>query len=94
MGKYIIAQIMNEAFYPEYIKNSYKPMGRRPTAQLKNGKRDFPGGPVAKTLCPHCRAPTLDPWPGILRAAARVCMPRLKTGDPLCHSQNPAQPNK
>ena len=78
---------MNKAFYPEYIKNSYKPTGRRQTAQLKNSKRDFPSGPVAKTLCSQCRVPRLDPW-------QVSCMPQLKTGDPLCHSQNPAQPNK
>ena len=56
MGKYLIAQIMNEAFYPEYIKSSYKPMGRRQTAQLKNGKGT---SPVVQWL--RLRAPTAGP---------------------------------
>ena len=27
-------------------------------------KRDFPGGPVAKTPSSQCRGPSLDPWSG------------------------------
>ena len=69
---------MSEAFYPEYLKNSNKPMGRRPTAQLKNSKRDFPGGPLAKTPCSQCRGPRLDPWPGILYAAAKSLLATTK----------------
>lgn len=38
MGEYITVQIMNKAFYPEYIKNSYKPMLRIQITQ-KNSKR-------------------------------------------------------
>ena len=26
--------------------------------------RDFPGGPVAKTLCSQCRGPRFDSWLG------------------------------
>ena len=26
--------------------------------------RDFPGGPVARTLCFQCRGPGFDPWSG------------------------------
>ena len=26
--------------------------------------RDFPGGPVAKTLCSQDRGPEFDTWPG------------------------------
>ena len=26
--------------------------------------RDFPGGPMAKTLCSQCRGPGLNPWSG------------------------------
>ena len=33
--------------------------------------RDFPGGPVVKTLCFHCREYRFDPWPG--------------NWDPTCH---------
>ena len=26
--------------------------------------RDFPGGPVAETICSQCRGPGFDPWSG------------------------------
>ena len=29
---------------------------------INNNSRDFPGGPVAKTLPFQCRGPMLDPW--------------------------------
>ena len=32
--------------------------------QLKNYSGDFPGGPVVKTPCFHCRGRRLDPWLG------------------------------
>ena len=32
--------------------------------ELKAGCQDFPGGPVAKTLCSPCRGPGFDPWSG------------------------------
>ena len=28
------------------------------------GGEDFPGGPVAKTLCSQCRGTRFDPWSG------------------------------
>ena len=31
---------------------------------IKTLSRDFPGGPVAKTLCSHAGGPTFDPWSG------------------------------
>ena len=31
---------------------------------IKNKYRDFPGGPVAKTLSSQCRGPRFDPWSG------------------------------
>ena len=31
---------------------------------LKIGNRDFPGGPVVKTLHFHCRGYGFDPWSG------------------------------
>ena len=31
---------------------------------LKEKIRDFPGGPVARALCSHCRGPGFDPWSG------------------------------
>ena len=34
--------------------------------------REFPGGPVVRTLCFHCGIHGLDPWPGELRS----CMQR------------------
>ena len=30
---------------------------------FKNSE-DFPGGPVARTLCSQCRGPRFDPWSG------------------------------
>ena len=30
----------------------------------KLGFGDFPGGPVVKTLCFHCRGCRFSPWPG------------------------------
>ena len=33
--------------------------------ELQEGlERDFPGGPVAKTLSSQCRGPRFDPWSG------------------------------
>ena len=45
----------------------------------KKTHRDFPGGPVVKTLCFQCRGPGFDPWSGnwILHAA---------TKNPACHT--------
>ena len=34
------------------------------TIQLKDVEGDFPGGPMAKTLCSQCRVPRFDPWSG------------------------------
>ena len=31
---------------------------------LKTFFRDFPDGPVAKTLCSQCRGPGFNPWSG------------------------------
>ena len=36
--------------------------------------RDFPGGPVAETICSQCRGPGFDPWSG-----TRSHMPQLRT---------------
>ena len=33
-------------------------------SHFKSGLRDFPGGPVGKTLCSQCRRPGFDPWSG------------------------------
>ena len=34
------------------------------TGREKKPFRDFPGGPMAKTPCSHCRQPRFDPWSG------------------------------
>ena len=34
--------------------------------------QDFPGSPVAKTLCFQFRGPGFDPWSGTLHAATKV----------------------
>jgi len=33
---------------------------------LKTGKRNFPGSPVAKTPCSQYSRPESDPWSGLL----------------------------
>ena len=33
----------------------------------RSGLWDFPGGPVVKTPCFHCRGHRFDPWSGNLR---------------------------
>ena len=35
-----------------------------PESILKSRDRDFPDGPVAKTLSSQCRGPGFDPWSG------------------------------
>ena len=41
-------------------------LGRRKAVRdrlaLQGGTGDFPGGPVARTLCSQCRGPGFDPW--------------------------------
>ena len=32
--------------------------------RLKNIRWDFPGGPVVKTLCFHCKGHRFGPWSG------------------------------
>ena len=39
--------------------------------------RDFPGGPVVKTLCSQCRGPGLALWP-------ESYIPHATTKDPMC----------
>ena len=44
-----------------------------PKNEFKPERRDFPGGPVAETLCPQCRQPGFHPWSGnyILHATTK-----------------------
>ena len=35
------------------------------SARLKIKIRDFPGGPMVKILCFHCRGHRFNPWSGI-----------------------------
>ena len=39
---------------------------------------DFPGGPVVKTLCFHCRGRGFDPWLGKFRIPHRVAKKKKK----------------
>ena len=39
-------------------------MKSRTVHAIKEGERDFPGGPVAKTPHSQCRGPGFDPWSG------------------------------
>ena len=38
--------------------------GTKASGACKTGGWDFPGGPVVKTLCFHCRGRGFDPWGG------------------------------
>ena len=40
-------------------------MGRRKQGcNVKKSGWEFPGGPVVRTPCFHCRGPGFDPWSG------------------------------
>ena len=41
-------------------------------------KRDFPGGPVVKTLRPHCRGHRFNPWLGNEEPACRMAKKEKK----------------
>ena len=45
--------------------------------------QDFPGGPVAKTQCPHCRGPGSIPGQETTPATKSF---RVATNDPICHN--------
>ena len=38
--------------------------GQRKASLVKTTRRDFPGGPVVKTLSFQCRGHRFDPWSG------------------------------
>ena len=63
--------------------------------------RDFPSGPVAKTLCLQCRGPKFNPGTKSHRLQLRVQMPQLKIPhvitkirNPVCHNEDPVLLNK
>ena len=47
-------------------------MKRLPQGPDQQGPGDFPGGPVAKTLCSQCRGPGFNPWSGKLIPYATI----------------------
>ena len=47
---------------------------------LKSRRKDFPGGPVVKTLRSQCRRHGFDPWCG--------------NSDPACHTARPKKKKK
>ena len=51
----------------------------RPVSKYRH-LREFPGGPVVKTLCFHCRDHGFDPW--------------LRNWNPTCHGAQPNNNNK
>ena len=57
---------------------------------------NFPGGPVAKTLCFQCRGPGFNSWSGNLFPHAATNDPTgcNEDRDPACHNQDAVQPNK
>ena len=59
----------------------------------RDSGRNFPGGPVAKTLCSKCRGSGVDPWSGNKMPQLKVCKLQLKIPraakemeDLACHS--------
>ena len=52
-----------------------------PDSYLRWSKRDFPGGPVAKTPRSQSRGPGLNPWSG-------NWFPRAATKDPTCRNED------
>ena len=44
-----------------------RPRGKKGVGLLKSPQGDFPGGPVVKTPCFHCRGPRFHPWSGKFR---------------------------
>ena len=48
-------------------------------AGIKTYSRDFPGGPVVKTLYSQCRGPGFNPWSGNY-------VPHTTTKDLACHN--------
>ena len=41
--------------------------------------REFPGGPVVRTLCFQCRGPGFDPWSGNLDPTSHMAQPNTHT---------------
>ena len=58
---------------PEYVQSA---VGHA----FRNSLQDFPGGPVVKTPCFHCRGHGFDPW--------------LGKQDPTCHVSGPKKGKK
>ena len=48
---------------------------------------DFPGGPVVKTLCFHCRGRGFDPWLGKFRMPHSVAKKKKKKKNVLTISR-------
>ena len=51
-------------FYLYHTTGHHTPKKKKKKKKKKSLARDFPGGPVAKTLCSQCRGLRLDPWSG------------------------------
>ena len=61
--------------------------GRAPTSCPKAVlARDFPGGPMAKTLHSQCWGPGFNPWSGKEIPHAATKSSHAPTKDPMCHN--------
>ena len=60
------------------------------------GTGNFPGGPVAKTLCSLGSGLRFDPWSQdqVPHAATESSPAETEKRDPECHNEDLAQPNK
>ena len=52
-------------------------------------RKDFPGGPVGKTLCSQSRGPRFHPWSGKQIPHATTKSSHATTKDPACLSEDP-----
>ena len=61
---------------------------------FKDNLHEFPGDPVAKTLSSQCRGPGFDPWSENWIPHATAKSLHTATKDPVCCSEDPAQPDQ
>ena len=71
-------KLRNMYFFPPWEKKKKLKLYRNTSFHLESSMSgDFPGCPVAKTLCSQCGGPGFDPWSGNET-------PRATTKDSAC----------
>ena len=58
---------------------------------FQSGERDFPGGPVVKTLCFHCQGPWFSPWSENQDPTCHMAWPKIRSreGEINLHKNSP-----